>query len=134
MASSKKIVMDESKIQQVAVAVVSYLGRQARKEHPAGDFDNAKRWYPSDSEECECCEGLRSPSRSWPNSLNKHCRSLEHVAALNKVARIDLSRAVKLVELNEISHDSSAISALLISEYAVSKIKPSKAQRQVNAI
>jgi hypothetical protein len=45
---------------------------------PEGTRDAAKRWYPDSSEHCECCEQVRQPSRSWPNSLYKHCLTLRH--------------------------------------------------------
>ena len=62
-----------------------YFDRQSRKSHPDGSFDKAGRWYPSDSEECECCKSIRGPSRSYPYSYMTHCRSVEHVAHLNRL-------------------------------------------------
>lgn len=66
-------------------AAQDYINRQARNQHPDGSFDNAGRWFPSAREECGCCSNVRSPSRSWPYSLMKHCRSVEHVAILHGV-------------------------------------------------
>ena len=65
-----------------AKAVETYLKRQSRAEHPDGTFDNAKRWYPSDSEHQDCCRYIRGPSRAFPYSYMTHCRSVGHVAAL----------------------------------------------------
>lgn len=75
-------------------AVDAWIGRQERAIHPDGKFDSAKRWYPSDSEKRDCCKGIRNPSRSWPHSLNKHCRSVEHVANIFNVTASDLRKAI----------------------------------------
>ncbi len=72
-----------------------YLDRQARRDHPAGYFTNGEKWYPADDERCWCCKFIREPSRKWPWSLNKHCRSIEHIAALSNVDATDLRRAVR---------------------------------------
>ena len=63
-------------------AAQEHVSRKNRDSHPEGTFDKADRWYPSSSEECSCCDYVRSPSRAWPLSLNKHCRSAEHCANL----------------------------------------------------
>lgn len=70
---------------KLIAATKEYFSREVRKSHPEGEFDNAKRWHPSDAEERDCCSSIRSPTRSWPNSLNKHCRSVEHIANLYEV-------------------------------------------------
>jgi len=49
-----------------------------REERPSGKTDNGNRWYPDSEESCACCNRVRSPSRSWPWTLYKHCFSLEH--------------------------------------------------------
>lgn len=59
-------------------AVIMYKKLKSREVHPSGRFDNAGRWYP-DEYYC-CCENIRRPSQNYPMSLNKHCRSIEHVA------------------------------------------------------
>jgi hypothetical protein len=46
---------------------------------PDGKWDTAGRWYPSDFEKCDCCNGLRSPSRAFPKSLWKHCHTKKHI-------------------------------------------------------
>ena len=63
-------------------AVKVYLARQSRVEHPYGEFDNARRWYPNLQEQQTCCNMVRSPSRSFPYSLLTHCRSSVHIANL----------------------------------------------------
>lgn len=53
---------------------------------PEGTWDLAGRWYPHDEEKCECCSGLRSPSRDYPKSLWKHCLTKKHIK--NKVNKL----------------------------------------------
>jgi len=79
-------------------AARAYLARQDRTSHPAGKFDNAHRWWPADAEICACCAGIRTPSRQWPNSWNKHCRSAEHVAHLFGVDVTELRRAARKIK------------------------------------
>lgn len=79
----------------LAAAVAEFIARQTRSSHPAGNFDNAGRWYPIAGEHCECCDSIRTPSRAWPNTLNKHCRSAAHVANLYGVDVTELRRAVR---------------------------------------
>ncbi len=74
--------MDTEKLQ---AAYEMYIARQARQSHPTGKFDGAGRWYPTESETCSCCKGIRTPSRSWPFSYMVHCRTAEHIAHLHGV-------------------------------------------------
>lgn len=71
--------------ERLEAALREYHARQERSSHPAGSFDKGGRWYPSETEERPCCGLIRRPSRSYPHSLNKHCRSVTHVAALFNV-------------------------------------------------
>jgi len=66
----------------IADCLVEYQARQNREAHPDGHFDRGGRWYPSEAERQVCCSSIRPPSRKWPYSLLKHCRSLCHVANL----------------------------------------------------
>lgn len=75
-------------------AANEYRARQNRDSHPSGIFDRASRWYPDSCEEQSCCKGVRDPSRRFPLSLNKHCRSIEHVANLYGVSETELRKAV----------------------------------------
>jgi hypothetical protein len=79
---------------KLARAASEYLNRQSRYSHPDGKFDNGGRWYPSQSEKCDCCN-VRRPSRAYPYSLMLHCRTIKHVARLYGVAERDLRRAIK---------------------------------------
>lgn len=79
----------------VEQALSVYLSRQSRTAHPAGKFDRAGRWYPAETEQCNCCRGIRTPSRAWPYSLMTHCRSAEHVANLCGVDAKSLRKAAR---------------------------------------
>ena len=52
-----------------------YQDLQHRKLHPLGVFDNANRFFVN--EDYSDLIDVRSPSRAWPNSENKACRSFE---------------------------------------------------------
>lgn len=56
---------------------------------PQGKWDNARRWYPSETEIASCCKGIRAPSRRYPFSLWKHCHTLKHQNTLRKEERHD---------------------------------------------
>ena len=87
---------------EVEAAAREYIARRDRMTHPDGTFDAASRWYPSESEKCDCCDGIRSPSRAYPYSFMTHCRSAAHVAALHGVDARELRRAVKYVTAMEV--------------------------------
>jgi len=72
---------------QVDEAARCYLARRARTEHPDGTYDG-HRWYSA--ERCACCERIRKPSRRYPWSEMRHCRTIRHVACLYGVEEGDL--------------------------------------------
>lgn len=74
---AKKIAITSQQFTSAFAALTRYERRQARREHPEGGFDNAKRWYPSGRDE-DVIDAGRSPSRAYPNSYNLACRSLAH--------------------------------------------------------
>lgn len=80
---------------EVLEAAKEFLARRDRRHHPAGERDNAKRFYPSAGERQSCCAAIRSPSRSFPFSYLTHCRSAEHVAHLFGVDLLLLKRVAK---------------------------------------
>ena len=88
-------------------AAREYLARQARESHPKGEFDNAQRFYPSQQEHQDCCDDIRPPSRTYPFSLIKHCRSIEHVANLFEVDVTELRHRVR--ELKAIETETPAV-------------------------
>lgn len=59
-------------------AASRYIKLKNRTTHPEGTFDSAKRFYLN--KRCECCAGIRSPSRNFPFSHITHGRSVVHVA------------------------------------------------------
>lgn len=83
---------------RIIKAAIELNARQTRDSHPPGTFDNGGRWYPTDAEHCECCAGIRRPSRDYPYSLLVHCRTAEHVANVFKVDVLLLKRAAKALK------------------------------------
>lgn len=83
---------------QLETAAREYIARRDRVINPKGKFDNAGRWYPSTEEHCDCCNGVRGPSRAHPYSYMTHCRTIAHVANLYGVDVKDLRREVKRLE------------------------------------
>jgi len=81
---------------KLAAALADFLSRQDRTSNPDGTFDKAGRWYPSDSERCDCCTAVRGPSRAYPYSYMTHCRTAAHVAKLHGVPLADLRRAARV--------------------------------------
>lgn len=84
--------------EQVLKAAQEYLDRRDRITNPDGSFDKAGRWYPSESEECNCCGAIRSPSRAYPYSYMVHCRTAGHVASLYGVDVKELRRVARQIE------------------------------------
>lgn len=94
---------------RLEAALQEYQNRQARVNHPDGTFDNAQRWYPSEAEHCECCDAIRSPSRAWPYTLNKHCRSIQHVAHLYDVDARELRKLAREAKTQTQSQPALAV-------------------------
>lgn len=88
--------------ERIIEAAREYTKRKEREVHPDGEFDNAGRCYPSEDEELTCCNNIRTPSRSWPYSLLRHCRSLEHVTGLYGVLKNDVRKYIRCGILPEI--------------------------------
>jgi len=85
--------------------------RFARRTHPEGSFDDAKRWYPSDAENADrITRRIRRPSRTWPNTYNRACRSRAHVRALVEAGiaglpvPADAARAAAAVRAELVAH------------------------------
>ena len=85
-------------IEKLECAIEEYKARQKRSRHPDGRFDGGGRWYPSQSEEQECCLHIRQPSRAYPYSLLTHCRTIQHIAELYSVDKRELKDAVREVK------------------------------------
>ncbi|TAH43647.1 MAG: hypothetical protein EYC69_02215 [Bacteroidetes bacterium] len=85
MKSEEMMSTVEIQTGNMSAAIDCYYKRLERSEHPTGRFDKAGRWFPEDEEKCDCCFGLRAPSRAYPYSLMTHCRSINHIATLFSV-------------------------------------------------
>lgn len=96
----------------IFAAASSYLRLRDRLEHPAGEFDNAGRFYLVDT--CDCCSSIRSPSRAYPYSHMIHGRSVVHVAHAAGLA--DYARAVRAVAGVIDREGVEAIPAYLVSK------------------
>ena len=83
---------------QIQKATKEYLDRQGRTSHPNGEFDKGGRFYLAKEEICDCCTGIRSPSRSWPYSQMVHGRTMKHVANLFGVSISDIRKQIKNTE------------------------------------
>lgn len=79
-------------------AALEYIARRDRRTHPAGTFDKRGRFDLADSERCECCKGIRSPSASYPYSEMVHARTAKHVACMYSVDERELKRCVRQYE------------------------------------
>lgn len=86
---------DSVRAENLEKAYILWDRRQRRLENPDGTFDNAGRWFPSPEEHCPCCNAIRTPSRHWPYSLVKHCRSVQHVANLCGMSASDLRKEIR---------------------------------------
>ena len=81
--------------ERTRAAAQLYLDRAARRDYAPGYFDKWGRWYPADDERQDCCDGIRAPSKCWPYTLLRHCRTQLHVATLCGVDRKALARAAR---------------------------------------
>lgn len=87
------------KNEMVLNAVKMYEDLQSRKIHPAGKFDKAGRFYPS--EKFSCCSNIRSPSRAFPYSYMVHCRTLGHVCNQSGVLLADAKAVISQKKKNQ---------------------------------
>lgn len=73
-------------------AAKEFFSRDSERSKPPGSFDKAKRWWPADSEEMDCCSEIRRPTSYWPRSLMVHCKSVLHISNLYQVDNLELKR------------------------------------------
>lgn len=83
---------------QLELAANEYISRRDRKTNPDGKFDKQGRFYPSDTETCDCCRSVRSPSKRFPYSYMVHCRTITHIACLFGVDLKELRKEVKRID------------------------------------
>lgn len=89
-------VINHSQSTDLLNAVTEYDQQKTRADDPSGYFDSAGRWYPHNM--CPCCESIRPPSRKYPYSLLKHCRSADHVASQYGVNKKELVKTYNLIK------------------------------------
>ena len=87
-AERELLALDEVHVTGAARALFNF----EHETRPSGRSDNGGRWYPH--ADCDCCRGIRSPSRTWPWSLYVHAHSLEH-RAQEEGSNLDAARAVR---------------------------------------
>jgi hypothetical protein len=85
-------------IDKLTEAANEWHNRKIGRTYPDGKFDIAKRWWPSIGEEKLCCRNIRTPSRAFPFSLLRHCRTVLHIAHLYYVDPDELRRRIKELE------------------------------------
>jgi len=91
--------IDEYTEQEMAAAR-EWLDRKSRRTHPhTGRTGKGGQWYPSDTEQQQCCKYIRRPSRAWPWSLMTHCRTAKHVARLYGVDEPRLKQLAREMSL-----------------------------------
>jgi hypothetical protein len=83
---------------RAAEAGLEFVCRDLRLHHPDGSFDDGGRFYPSEKEVRDCCADIRAPSRAFPFSLMKHCRTAKHVAKLYGISETDLKGEIEKVK------------------------------------
>jgi hypothetical protein len=79
------------------LAAEEWRRRGTGQSRPDGTWDNANRYYPSDTERETCCTAIRTPSRAFPYSLWRHAHSHRHVAAKFGTSASELRRAASLL-------------------------------------
>jgi hypothetical protein len=90
--------MDEE--QRLQTAVECFRSRRDRKEHPKGEFageSGRRAWKIDPAERRPCCASAKASDLGGRQKfvghwLNKHCRTVEHVAQLHGV-NVDALRA-----------------------------------------
>jgi hypothetical protein len=87
--------MADKIIKSVFVAAFEYYLRKNYEEKPDGTYDKGSRWEPSDAEHASCCNSIRSPSRSWPNSLKNHCTTSVHIVTKYGVDKKEFNKYSK---------------------------------------
>lgn len=109
VAGEEKYVVcsDTSKENLHAVAKI-YLARRSGKESPSGKRKDG-RWFSDEKESQSCCSQIRSPTRSWPDSLLKHCKSMHHISRLHGVDTVALIATIKEIDQNQTQKESSRL-------------------------
>lgn len=95
--------VNQKRVVAVFRAYARWRRRVARTEHPDGRNDQARRWYPSASENIDgFTDHVRSPSQAWPFSYMLAARTLAHCEALDHADFEDLTLLRQAKMLREI--------------------------------
>jgi len=99
-------------------AAVEFDELQDRKRHPETNRDNGNRYFLK--KRYACCEGIRTPSRSFPFSELVHGRTALHVAHASGVPeRVAQVRAYRnLMKKHPLLRTSPAIGMAATAAYA----------------
>ncbi|MDB5825648.1 MAG: hypothetical protein JWR21_4352 [Herminiimonas sp.] len=100
---SKLSPIDQKK---VVSAASRYIDLQSGKARVEGTFDSVRRFHLSTY--CECCDGIRSPSRAFPYSHLRHAKSIEHVCSEAGIAEYT-SMARSVVRVFQVSDGSADV-------------------------
>jgi hypothetical protein len=87
--------------EQLLKAALCYFERQRGYKEPDGDWKAARGfspWHPSPKERNVCCEAIRPPSWSFPDSLYKHCKTVIHVSNLFGVGEQELRETIAQIK------------------------------------
>jgi hypothetical protein len=80
-------------------AAICYLRRKDRLDNPEGEMRKSA-WFPVIAETRNCCATMYQPNGAFPYTLQKHCRTVPHIAQLFSVDPVLLRRAIKEVQTN----------------------------------
>lgn len=61
---------------------------------PMGFYDRSRMWWPVPMEVRECCHNIK-PSPAFPWFLQRHCRTMIHVAHLFEIPLSELRSALR---------------------------------------
>jgi hypothetical protein len=86
---------------------VKAIAKYFADRNPDGKTDKGGRWYPDNGERCSCCSGIRSPSRDYPWSYWKHCKSIKHLKTL--IQEHPLSLGTGIVEALTMTQDTAPL-------------------------
>jgi hypothetical protein len=123
---------DTARFTSALSALTRFSRRQERLEHPEGSFDNAGRFYPSDSEDCGVSSYIRSPSRSYPHSYMLACRTLDHCERLEDADHDDvllLRRFFKSIEIDTTNKTACLAAIAAVVPQAVAEERAARAHR-----
>ena len=100
MSEEERGTVEENRYRATATA---YISRQARHTHPIGTFSRNRygtviRWEPAATERSLCCDRVTAPTPQNPWTLNRHCRTIGHLARLNNLHVGRLTRMIHAMQ------------------------------------